>query len=159
MRPLRVTVDLAASPAAVWEQIRDVRRHVDWMADAESIELTGGPTAGVGTTMRCRTRVGPITLDDEMEITEWDEPRVMGVRHVGAVTGEGRFTLTPLDGGTRTRFEWSEQLHFPWWLGGRVGAVVAARTVLAAIWRRNLRRLATLVAAGQAGATGSLSGS
>ena len=40
----------------------------------------------------------------------------------GLVTGTGRFTLEPLDDGRRTRFTWEEELTFPWWLGGPLGA-------------------------------------
>ena len=51
----------------------------------------------------------------------------MGVRHTGMVTGTGRFTLTPIDLGRRTRFSWDEALRFPWWLGGPLGALVGGR--------------------------------
>ena len=47
-----------------------------------------------------------------MEITEWRPGRAMGVRHVGLVTGTGRFTLRKARGG-RTRFTWTERLRFP----------------------------------------------
>ena len=52
-----------------------------------------------------------------MEITEWKPRRQMGVRHVGVVTGDGRFTLRRRSGG-RTRFTWTETLRFPAWMGG-----------------------------------------
>jgi hypothetical protein len=67
----------------------------------------------------------------------------MGIRHVGVVTGTGRFTLRRTVTG-RTRFTWQEQLSFPWWLGGRIGGLVGAR-VLTVIWRRNLRSLKALI--------------
>jgi hypothetical protein len=50
-----------------------------------------------------------------------------------------------LDGGTRTRFTWSEKLTFPWWLGGRLGEIVGGQVVMKAIWRRNLTKLKALV--------------
>ena len=81
-----------------------------------------------------------------MEITEWEPGRVMGVRHTGLVTGTGQLTITPLDDGRGwSRFAWDEDLTFPWWLGGRAGAAIGARTVLHRIWVGNLRRLGTLV--------------
>ncbi|HEY0518810.1 MAG TPA: hypothetical protein VGC84_04890, partial [Ilumatobacteraceae bacterium] len=55
------------------------------------------------------------------------------------------FTLTPIDLGRRTRFAWDETLVFPWWLGGPLGALVAGRVVLRAIWKRNLRTLKGIV--------------
>jgi hypothetical protein len=67
----------------------------------------------------------------------------MGVEHTGVVTGTGRFTLRR-NGRDGTTFAWDEELRFPWWLGGPVGELVGGR-VLAAIWRRNLRGLKTLV--------------
>ncbi len=69
----------------------------------------------------------------------------MGIEHRGLVTGRGRFTLRRRRG-DRTQFTWTERLTFPWWMGGAVGAF-AAKPVLRAIWRRNLRRLKTIVEA------------
>ncbi len=140
---IRVGVTIDAPPGGVWRVVEPIERHVDWMADAESITFTSARTRGVGTTFDCLTKVGPFRIVDKMEVTEWEPERVMGIEHRGLVTGRGRFTLAPLPHG-RTRFIWHERLTFPWWMGGRVGAV-AAKPVLGAIWRRNLRRLQTLV--------------
>lgn len=135
---------LRAPPEAVWEDLRRIDRHVEWMHDAESISFVGAATEGVGVRFDCVTRIGPIRLTDCMEVTEWVEGRVMGIRHAGAVSGAGAFRLspTPADGGaTHTEFEWTESLRFPWWLAGPLGAALA-RPVLRAVWRRNLRSLA-----------------
>jgi hypothetical protein len=80
-----------------------------------------------------------------MEITEWIPQQVMGVRHVGVVTGTGKFTLTPHLGGTT--FTWAEELIFPWWLGGKLGEIVGAKLVMGMIWKRNLRELKKIVEA------------
>jgi hypothetical protein len=80
-----------------------------------------------------------------MEITEWRPGKVMGVSHVGLVTGVGRFTLRRRRRGTR--FTWREELRFPAKMGGPFGAAVAA-PVLRRIWRRNLRALKALVESG-----------
>ncbi len=129
---IRVATTIDAPPEVVWSNLADVGSHVEWMLDAEAIRFTSPQRQGVGTTFDCDTRLGPFRLTDRMEVTEWDEGRVMGVRHAGLVKGEGRFTLAPVDGGHHTRFTWEERLAFPWSLTG---------PVLAAIWRRNLRRL------------------
>lgn len=140
MVSIGVGIELRAPPSIVWADIRRVDTHADWMHDAVAIRMTGESTEGVGTTFDCDTRVGPLRLTDRMEITEWVEERVMGVRHVGLVTGDGRFTLEPV-GHDRTRFTWQETLTFPWWLGGPLGAVVGRR-LLRRIWTRNLASLA-----------------
>jgi carbon monoxide dehydrogenase subunit G len=145
---LVVAVEIDATPQDVWHVVGTVEDHVDWMADAESIRFETEQREGVGTTFVCLTKVGPLRLSDRMEITEWTPPEAMGVRHTGLVTGTGRFTLTAIDLGRRTRFTWEESLRFPWWFGGRAGEVVAGRTVLRWIWRGNLRRLKEIVESG-----------
>jgi hypothetical protein len=80
-----------------------------------------------------------------MTITEWAPNAAMGVRHTGIVTGTGVFTLEPLDNNSRTRFTWKEELTFPWYLGGPVGAIVGGQLVMKAIWRRNLKKLKAIV--------------
>lgn len=145
MAAIRVATRIDAGPGTVWAVLEPIERHVEWMADAEQIRFRGEQTRGIGTRFTCRTAVGPIRLDDEMEITEWEPPRRMGVRHEGVVTGRGRFELEPLDGGRRTALAWTEELDFPWFLGGRLGARLGGRHVMRAIWRRNLARLKRLV--------------
>ncbi|MBI2709298.1 MAG: SRPBCC family protein [Actinobacteria bacterium] len=143
MSRIRVSTTIDAPPARVWREVRHIDRHVDWMQDAVAIRFTSRRRSGVGATFDCETRVGPIRLTDRMEVTAWDDGRVIGVRHVGLVTGEGRFTLRRARGG-RTRFTWTERLVFPWWLGGPLGAQ-AGGLVLRHIWARNLARLKAVV--------------
>jgi hypothetical protein len=143
MPGIRVYTVIKAPISRVWQVVEPVERHVDWMADAESIEFIGDQRRGVGTAFLCVTKVGPIRLTDKMRITEWQVERAMGVEHVGVVTGRGVFTLRSIDGNT-TEFMWEEQLQFPWWLGGPLGALIGGQLVLRGIWKRNLRRLAAL---------------
>ena len=145
MAGITVSIDIDAPVDKVWQVVEPVERHVDWMADAVAIRFTGEQTHGVGTTFECDTKVGPITLVDKMEITDWVPRERMGVRHSGVVTGTGHFSLKPIDLDRRTRFTWTEELVFPWWLGGPIGALVGGRVVMGAIWRRNLRALAKIV--------------
>jgi uncharacterized protein YndB with AHSA1/START domain len=137
---IRESTTIPADPEQVWAYVRDLASHTEWMADAESIRFTSRRRSGVGTTMDVATRVGPFRLTDRMEVTEWDEGRVIGVRHTGVVTGRGRFTVRPRRGRSGTLFAWEERLTFPWWLGGPMGAV-AAGPVLRRVWRANLGRL------------------
>jgi uncharacterized protein YndB with AHSA1/START domain len=139
MPRIEVSTTIAAPPEAVWAAIEDIGTHVAWMADAEAIRFDTDQTSGSGTSFECDTKIGPIRLTDRMTITDWQPGRLMGVRHSGLVTGEGRFTLTPT-AGDRTEFAWSEELRFPWWLGGAVGGAAGA-PVMKRVWQGNLRRL------------------
>lgn len=139
MGRVKVGITIDAPPRRVWAEVERPERHVDWMADAVAIRFTSRSRQGVGTTFECDTKVGPLRLTDEMEITDWRAGKVMGVRHVGLVTGTGRFTLRRARRG-RTRFTWEERLRYPWWMGGPVGGVVGDR-IMGRIWRGNLRRL------------------
>lgn len=140
-----VSTEIDATPDVVWQVVEPIERHVDWMHDAVLIRFIGEQTRGVGTEFFCDTKVGPLKLVDRMEITEWIPAAVMGVRHTGLVTGSGRFTITPIDRDRRTRFTWQEDLTFPWWMGGRIGAFLGGKLVLRAIWKRNLRGLKRIV--------------
>ncbi len=141
---MRVTTTIDAGPQAVWPHLAALDTHIDWMGDADAIRFTSAQRRGVGTSFECDTRVGPFRLTDRMEVTEWEEGRLIGVRHRGVVTGTGRFTLERLDRGERTRFIWEEQLAFPWRL---------ATPILGAIWRRNLVRLKAQVESAERRAT------
>jgi uncharacterized protein YndB with AHSA1/START domain len=145
MAQLSVAIDISATPAQVWQVVEPVENHVEWMHDAVAIRFESEQRRGVGTRFLCDTKVGPIKLVDQMEIIEWAPGEAMGVRHSGLVTGTGRFTLTPIDRGRRTRFSWDETLIFPWWLGGPLGALLGGRLALRPIWNRNLRGLKQLV--------------
>lgn len=139
MGRVKVGITIDAPPRRVWAEVEPVENHVDWMADAVAIRFTSRSHRGVGTTFECDTKVGPLRLTDVMEITEWRPGKVMGVRHVGIVTGTGRFTLRRARRG-RTRFTWEERLRYPLWMGGAVGGLVGDR-IMRQVWKRNLRRL------------------
>ena len=127
---------VGASAEIVWTDLSNLRSHADWMRDATEVLVDGEERVGVGTTFQARTVVGPLRILDRMEVTEWDPGRSMAVRHLGPVTGTGRFTLArePAD---ETLVVWEEELRFPWWLGGRIGAWVAS-PILRRLFRANL---------------------
>jgi hypothetical protein len=145
MSRIAVTVEIDAPVERVWAEIEPIERHVEWMHDAVAIRFQSEQTRGAGTTFLCDTKVGPIKLVDRMEITDWVPGSRMGVRHTGLVTGTGSFVMTPIDLERRTRFVWTEDLHFPWWLGGVLGERIGGNVAMKAIWRRNLRSLKRLI--------------
>jgi len=123
----------------VWEEVSRLDRHVEWMADARSIEFLSAARSGLGTTMRVATAFGPLHTTDTMVVTAWEPPRRIDVEHRGRFTGRGTFRLDPAGPGA-TRFTWEERVRFPWYLGGPLGAL-AARPLFLFVWRRNLERL------------------
>ncbi len=139
MAKVTVSIDIPADVTTVWDDVARLESHVEWMADAESIEFLNDSRTGVGVVMRVLTRVGVLRTTDIIRVVSWHPPYSIGVVHEGLVTGTGEFRLEASNGGTR--FTWDEELQMPWFLGGRIGSVVA-RPILAWVWRRNLNRLA-----------------
>jgi carbon monoxide dehydrogenase subunit G len=137
--PVTVSIEVAAPLQRVWDELADLPSHVEWMADAETLTFLTNQHAGVGTRMEVGTRFGPLRTSDVMEFTAWDPPERMAVHHQGLFTGFGEFRLEPVDA-ERTRVVWREQITFPWFFGGPLGAWMA-RPVFGWVWRRNLRRL------------------
>jgi hypothetical protein len=143
MATITVSAWYPASPQELWEEIRHIDRHVKWMTDAVSITFVGDQREGVGTSFRCTTKVGPFVTEDLMTITRWEEASAMGVAHRGLITGHGTFDLKKRRDGVE--ITWREQLEFPWWMLGPLGASLA-KPVLRRIWARNLRTLGQTLA-------------
>jgi hypothetical protein len=139
MVTVRISTEMAFERERVWDELARLEDHVEWMLDAVAIRFVGEQRRGIGTRFECDTRFGPVQLTDVMEVTEWEHGETIGVRHRGAVSGSGRFTLRDAPG-SATRVEWEEQLLFPWWLGSAVGAELA-KPLFVVIWKGNLRRL------------------
>ena len=142
-RAVVVAIVIEKTSSEVWADVRDIGSHVTWMQDAAEIRFVSDQREGLGTTFECDTKIGPFSLTDVMEITSWEDERRMGVRHVGLVEGTGEFTLSVVGSGS-TEFRWEEDLTFPWYFGGPVGAF-CARPVLRWVWKRNLARLKTRI--------------
>ncbi|MBW4030510.1 MAG: hypothetical protein HIU57_07530 [Acidobacteria bacterium] len=139
---IRVETLIARPRDEVWEELRHIARHVQWMSDAQRIDFQTDQHEGVGTSFVCLTRLGPFTTRDVMTVTRWDDDAAMGVTHRGIFTGHGEFILD-LDADA-TRVTWREDLRFPWWFAGPLGEFVA-RPILRRVWRKNLANLAELV--------------
>lgn len=147
MARVRVSIVIASSPAAVWEEVRRIDCHPDWMTDVLELRFTSTLRTGAGTRFDRVRRVGPMRIVEPMSISSWREGREIGLRRRGRAVGTGRFTLSRIRG-DRTRFTWSERLLVPWRFGGPIGGFIAA-IVLRRTWRRNLQVLKALVESGR----------
>jgi hypothetical protein len=143
MSHIEIALDLGVSPAKLWDELRHIDRHVNWMNDAVSIAFLSATTEGIGTSFRCLTKVGPLKTNDVMTITQWEDEKSMGVEHV-FLTGSGVFTIA--SHGDSSTITWKEDLTFPWWMLGPVGSFVAS-PILRLIWKKNLRNLQEIVEA------------
>lgn len=141
MSSIRVRRVLPIEASLVWVDLSDIARHVEWMEDAVAIRFCSERRTGVGTIFDCETRIGPFRLSDRMEVTEWVDGELIGIRHSGAVSGHGRLWLGAVGPG-RSELVWEERLRFPWWLAGPLG-VWLAKPLLKRIWTRNLQNFST----------------
>lgn len=139
MARIEASRELPLPQESVWEALADLGSHPRWMKDAESIEFTTQSRRGIGTVMEVETRIGPLRTLDVLEVVGWKEGESIAVVHLGLVTGEGILAVHPVSERS-SRVSWVEDLKFPWWLGGRLTALLAA-PFLAAVWRGNLERL------------------
>ena len=140
---LEERVAVAAPPEAVFAAVADWKRQSDWVAFT-TVTAEGGPHR-VGERVLAVTKVAGVGFSDPMEVTRWEPPRRVDVRHLGRVLrGTGTFLVEPAPGGAW--FVWSEDLDLPLGVAGRLGFAVvgpAFRRML----RRSLRRLARMVEA------------
>jgi carbon monoxide dehydrogenase subunit G len=105
----RVTIQ--ASPDAVWQVLSDWERQPEWMPDVAWIRLLG-PERGLGARLEVRTKVFGVPLaTDRVEVTAWEPPGRLVVRHEGVVVGVGEWRLEPLRDGTD--FTWIEAFRMP----------------------------------------------
>ena len=138
---LEERVAVAAPPEAVFAAVADWEGQSAWVAFT-TVTADGGPHR-VGERLLAVTKVAGVGFSDPMEVTRWEPPRRVDVRHHGRVLrGTGTFLVEPAPGGAW--FVWSEDLDLPLGVAGRLGFAVvgpAFRLML----RRSLRRLARMV--------------
>jgi hypothetical protein len=142
MARIRISQVIDRTPSEVWNEMRHIERHVNWMHDAVEIRFISDSREGIGTSFICLTKVGPFKTQDAMTITEWRENEAMGVKHVGLVKGFGVFTIVPVRNGSLVA--WQEDLLFPWWALGRIGSLLI-RPLLKRIWSKNLKTLKSII--------------
>ena len=104
MSRIEVSVDIGASPEAVWEFVSDLRRIPEWIEDTRAMLSVEPESAQKGTVYKERSRIiGPLSQATTWTITEFDPPRYQ--KHDGRVpmmaATSVSFGLEPSATGTR----------------------------------------------------------
>ena len=114
-------VVLPTTPGEAWTVLVDWERQADWMLDADRVEVVSARREGVGIRLAVKTRLfGVPAFTEPMEVTGWDPPRRLEIRHGSLVGGTGVWVLVPVEGGTR--FRWSEDIRLRVPLVGELAA-------------------------------------
>jgi uncharacterized protein YndB with AHSA1/START domain len=102
MTRFQASIDLKATPEAVFAYVSDLTRHSEWAGNRLLIEPLTGATSGRGARFQSRGRQGGIDVLNELTITEYGPPHRFAFEAAGR---EGRmlhtFTLAPVEGGVR----------------------------------------------------------
>jgi Polyketide cyclase / dehydrase and lipid transport len=100
---------LPTTTQEAWDVLMDWERQADWMLDADRVTVVSGIREGIGVRLEVRTRLfGVPAFTEPMEVTGWDPPRELVIRHGSLVAGTGTWTLDPVEGGVR--FTWVEDI-------------------------------------------------
>jgi hypothetical protein len=128
-----------------WRVLSDWERQAEWMLDADEVRVVSDEREGVGVRLAVRTRLfGIPAFTEPMEVTGWDPPAELRIRHGGPVAGEGAWTLEEVTGGTR--FAWTERVALRVPLLGELAARIYA-PVMRWLMGRAMRGLRAYVVA------------
>jgi uncharacterized protein YndB with AHSA1/START domain len=144
MRISRAIV-LPAAPEQIWAVLTDWERQADWMLDADRVEVVSAQREGVGVRLAVKTRIAGVpAFVEPMEVTRWDPPHRIYIRHGSLVAGDGAWGLAPVLGGTR--FTWTEDVRLRVPVIGEVAAL-AYRPVMRTLMGRAMQGLRRYVIA------------
>lgn len=102
-------------PDEAWRRLTAWPRHGD-VVPLTRVTVTTPPPTGEGTRVVARSRLGPLSFDDPMEVTVWQPPRdgAPGLcrleKRGRIVTGWAEIEVRPGPGG-RARVVWREEIR------------------------------------------------
>ena len=137
MARIEAVTHVEAPRQKVWDLLVSWERQAEWMVDARSVEVLTAARTGPGVTIRCRTDILGFVVNDDLSVTEWDDGRVLGMRHEGRlIRGAGAFELSDTRYGTH--LSWWEEAEVP--LAGMGDALAEVFVVpwVTRVFRRSL---------------------
>jgi hypothetical protein len=136
---------LPTTPLEAWSVLTDWERQADWMLDADRVDVVSPHREGVGVRLEVRTRLlGIPAFTEPIEVTAWDPPRRLEIRHGSVVAGTGVWNVAEDAAGAR--FRWSESIRLRVPFVGELAAS-AYRPLMRSLMGRAQRCLRTYIIA------------
>jgi uncharacterized protein YndB with AHSA1/START domain len=141
---IRRRVALPCDIERAWTFLTTWERQASWMRDADRVTVVSPHREGVGVRLEVRTRLFQIpAFTEPMEVTVWEPPRRLVVRHGGPIGGVGEWRCETAAVGTV--FTWTERVHLRVPLVGGLAAS-AYRPILGRLMTRALHDLRDAIA-------------
>lgn len=122
MKPvdLLLSVDIKVSQEEVFKKVVDWESQGDWMLGTK-VSRTKNNGQGLGGEIVAWTGIWKFGFNDPMVITQWIEPKIVDVKHLGKVVkGTGSMVVEKIDE-KNSKFIWSETIELPLGIVGRIG--------------------------------------
>ncbi|MBJ7280061.1 MAG: SRPBCC family protein [Candidatus Nanopelagicales bacterium] len=117
---LSLSVEVKASQQKVFDKIVDWESQGQWMLGTK-VSGTKNNGQGLGGEINAWTGFWKIGFNDPMVITQWIEPKIVDVKHIGRlVKGTGSMVVEKIDE-NNSRFIWSESIYLPFGFIGKIG--------------------------------------
>lgn len=125
MSPVELSLSVAvkASQQKVFDKIVDWESQGQWMLGTK-VSGTKNNGQGLGGEINAWTGFWKIGFNDPMVITQWIEPKIVDVKHIGRlVKGTGSMVVEKIDE-HNSRFIWSESINLPFGFIGKIGWII-----------------------------------
>ena len=117
---LSLSIDIKSNQQQVFDSFVNWETQGDWMLGTK-VERTKNNGIGIGGEINAWTGFWKIGFNDPMEITKWEEPKVVDMKHLGKVVkGEGSMIVEKIDD-NNSKFIWSETIELPFSIFGLIG--------------------------------------
>ena len=120
---LSLSVEVKASQQKVFDKIVEWESQGQWMLGTK-VSGTKNNGQGLGGEINAWTGFWKIGFNDPMVITQWIEPKIVDVKHIGRVVkGTGSMVVEKVDE-NNSRFIWSESINLPFGFIGKIGWII-----------------------------------
>ena len=120
---LSLSVEVKANQQKVFDKVVDWESQGQWMLGTK-VSGTKNNGQGLGGEINAWTGFWKIGFNDPMVITQWIEPKIVDVKHLGRIVkGTGSMVVEKIDE-NNSRFIWSESIDLPLGFIGKIGWII-----------------------------------